>query len=132
MISEFPFVVSEFTQTWGFNDHGEYVLTRLRLVYQSCPMGLRHAGRFAVALSYSSGTYVSVISVDRREKYSEWYFCGSLSNPTAEWDIHIDVVPEYPIRRPSFGAGQITEIQARTVSPTKRRELPGPAEEPQS
>jgi hypothetical protein len=54
---------------------------RLRLKYQSGSFGLRDASRFAAALSYVRGTYVSVVPAEPdREKYQEWWYVGALWN----------------------------------------------------
>jgi len=51
----------------------------LRFLHQSGTMGLRDASRFAAALSYSLGEYVSVISSDPGEyPYYEWWYAGAL------------------------------------------------------
>ena len=51
----------------------------LRFLHQSGTMGLRDASRFAAALSYSLGEYVSVISSDPAENpYYEWWYSGFL------------------------------------------------------
>jgi hypothetical protein len=56
------------------------VLT-LRLKYHSGLFGLRDASRFAAALSYARGTYVSVVPAEPdREKYHEWWYAGALWN----------------------------------------------------
>jgi hypothetical protein len=47
----------------------------LRLKYQSGSFGLRDASRFAAALSYARGAYVSVVPAEPdREKYQEWWY----------------------------------------------------------
>jgi hypothetical protein len=54
---------------------------RLRLKYRSGSFGLRDASRFAAALSYARGTYVSVVPAEPdREKYQEWWYAGALWN----------------------------------------------------
>jgi hypothetical protein len=54
-------------------------------------MGLRDASRFAAALSYSLGEYVSVISSDPIEHpYYEWWYAGAL------WRIGAVPPPEKP------------------------------------
>ena len=53
----------------------------LRLYYQSGLMGLRDASRFAAALSYSRGTYVSVTPGEPdKEKHREWWLAGRMHN----------------------------------------------------
>jgi hypothetical protein len=53
----------------------------LRLKYQSGSFGLRDASRFAAALSYARGAYVSVVSAEpEKEKYHEWWYAGALWN----------------------------------------------------
>jgi hypothetical protein len=56
---------------------------RLRQFYQSGQMVLRDASRFAAALSYARGTYVSATPADRTdEPHREWWFAGAL------WNVH--------------------------------------------
>jgi hypothetical protein len=53
--------------------------TKLRFYYQSTPMCLRDASRFAAALSYARGTYVSATPAEgERGTYREWWFAGAL------------------------------------------------------
>jgi hypothetical protein len=47
-------------------------------VYQSRPMCLRDASRFAAALSHARGAYVQVIPDTKDETYGEWWYAGSL------------------------------------------------------
>jgi len=51
---------------------------QIRPVYQSRPMCLRDASRFAAALSYARGAYVEVTSSKLAETYREWWYAGSL------------------------------------------------------
>jgi hypothetical protein len=54
---------------------------KLRLFYQSSPMKLRDASRFAAALSYARGTYVLVMPVEPEgEKSKECWFAGAMLN----------------------------------------------------
>jgi hypothetical protein len=51
----------------------------LRFLYQSAAMRFRDASRFAAALSYAMGAYVSVIASEPNEEaYYEWWFAGAL------------------------------------------------------
>jgi hypothetical protein len=53
----------------------------LRAKYHSGSFGLRDASRFAAALSYARGAYVSVVPAEPdREKYHEWWYAGALWN----------------------------------------------------
>jgi hypothetical protein len=54
---------------------------KLHLKYHSGSFGLRDASRFAAALSYARGAYVSVVPAEPdREKYQEWWYAGALWN----------------------------------------------------
>jgi hypothetical protein len=54
---------------------------RLRLKYQSGALRLRDASRFAAALSYARGAYISVVPADPDEEdYQEWWLAGWLWN----------------------------------------------------
>jgi hypothetical protein len=56
-------------------------VVRLGLKYHSGSFGLRDASRFAAALSYARGTYVSVVPAEPdKEKYHEWWYAGALWN----------------------------------------------------
>jgi hypothetical protein len=51
----------------------------LRFLHQSGTLGLRDASRFAAAISYALGEYVSVISSDPVDNpYYEWWYAGAL------------------------------------------------------
>jgi hypothetical protein len=50
----------------------------IRPVYNSLPMCLRDASRFAAALSYARGAYVQVVPDTPQESYREWWFAGSI------------------------------------------------------
>ena len=61
----------------------EYECSRLNseeiiAVYESQPMCLRDAGRFAAALSYARGAYIEVEPTSLGETYHEWWYAGSL------------------------------------------------------
>ncbi|HXJ07187.1 MAG TPA: hypothetical protein VNH65_18950 [Candidatus Acidoferrum sp.] len=80
MISSVPFQVTEYEQV---GIPGQLFTLpkemRLRQYYQSGEMRPRDASRFAAALSYARGTYVSAAPADpTKETYSEWWFAGSL------------------------------------------------------
>jgi hypothetical protein len=51
---------------------------QIRSIYQSQPMCLRDASRFAAALSYARGAFVEVVSSTLDESYCEWWYAGSL------------------------------------------------------
>jgi len=51
---------------------------QIRPVYQSRPMCLRDASRFAAALSYARGAYVEVTPSTSPETYHEWWYAGAL------------------------------------------------------
>lgn len=75
----------------------------LRFRYQSGTMGLRDASRYAAALSYAMGEYVSVIAADPiEEPYYEWWYAGTL------W--RIGLVP--PPRPEESG---LTEVAEREI-----------------
>jgi len=77
----------------------EYMCSRLNLeeiiaVYQSRPMCLHDAGRFAAALSYARGAYVEVESTSLAETYHEWWYAGCL------WrDASVPSIRSRPARR---------------------------------
>lgn len=50
----------------------------IRPVYESLPMCLRDASRFAAALSYARGAYVQVVPDVSGETYREWWLAGTL------------------------------------------------------
>jgi hypothetical protein len=50
----------------------------IRPVYQSLPMCLKDASRFAAALSYARGAYVRVAADGPAEAYQEWWYAGSI------------------------------------------------------
>ena len=50
----------------------------IRPVYNSLPMCLRDASRFAAALSYARGAYVQVAPDTAEEPYREWWYAGSI------------------------------------------------------
>jgi hypothetical protein len=50
----------------------------IRPVYNSLPMCLRDASRFAAALSYARGAYVQVVPDTAEETYREWWYAGSI------------------------------------------------------
>lgn len=80
MVSAALFQVTEYEQ---FGIRGQPFASpaelTLRLYYQSGLMGLRDASRFAGALSYARGTYVSVTPGEPdKEKHREWWFAGAI------------------------------------------------------
>lgn len=80
MISAALFRVTEYEQVGVagriFTDPAD---VRLRVVYHSRSLGLRDASRFAAALSYARGTYVSVVPAEPdKEKYQEWWYAGAI------------------------------------------------------
>jgi len=82
MVSSSLFHVTEYEQV-GIS--GQLITppehVKLRFCYQSGPMGLRDASRFAGALSYARGTYVSVVPGDPdKETYKESWFAGAMWN----------------------------------------------------
>lgn len=82
MISTALFRITEYEQV-GLNGllFTPPEVLRLRLKYQSGSSGLRDASRFAAALSYARGTYVSVVPAEPdKEKYQEWWYAGALWN----------------------------------------------------
>jgi hypothetical protein len=81
MISSSLFRVTEY-------ECGKLNSEELIAVFESQPMCLRDAGRFAAALSYARGAYVEVEATSCRESCYEWWYAGSLSRD--------DLVP--PIR----------------------------------
>lgn len=54
----------------------------IRPVYNSLPMCLRDASRFAAALSYARGAYVQVSANAPEETYQEWWYAGSIWKQT--------------------------------------------------
>lgn len=72
MISSALFSVTEYEgQLVGGPDE-------IRPLYQSLPMCLRDASRFAAALSYARGAYVQVASDAPGETYREWWLGGTI------------------------------------------------------
>ena len=53
----------------------------IRPVYNSLPMCLQDASRFAAALSYARSTYVQVKAALPEETYQEWWLAGSHWKP---------------------------------------------------
>jgi hypothetical protein len=50
----------------------------IRPVYESLPMCLRDASRFAAALSYARGAYIQVVPDVSDETYCEWWYAGTI------------------------------------------------------
>lgn len=84
-------------------------------VYQSQPMCLRDAGRFAAALSYARGAYVEVEPVSTEETYHEWWYAGAIWRETS--------VPPVRVRNQfrSDCSGQ-PEIQPRKIIRAERND----------
>jgi hypothetical protein len=72
MISNAQFRITEYAGP-SLGDPDE-----IRPVYESLPMCLRDASRFAAALSYARGAYVQVVPDGSEESYREWWYAGSI------------------------------------------------------
>jgi hypothetical protein len=72
MISSAQFLVTEFEGPCLGGPE------QIRPVYQSQPMCLLDASKFAAALSYARGANVEVTSDTSGETYCEWWYAGSL------------------------------------------------------
>lgn len=73
MVSNAQFRITEYAT------HAVGEPEQIRSVYQSLPMCLRDASRFAAALSYARGAFVQVIPAQSDETYREWWYAGTIT-----------------------------------------------------
>lgn len=100
----------------------EYECSRLNseeiiAVYESQPMCLRDAGRFAAALSYARGAYIEVEPVSMEETYHEWWYAGTICRETSAPPVRMG-------KRLRSDCSDQPEIKSRkSIGPNRKNEV---------
>jgi hypothetical protein len=97
----------------------------LKFNYQSGPMRFRDASKYAAALSFALGGYVSVIAVNPKEEPRyEWWYGGALWRvgfEDSQWERGL-ALTEVPTRGVVEMREDVAEKRRRYASRTSRRE----------
>jgi hypothetical protein len=97
----------------------------LKFSYQSGPMRFRDASKYAAALSFALGGYVSVIAVNPKEEPRyEWWYSGALWRvgfEDTQWGTGF-ALTEVPTRGVVEMRADVTEKRRKDATPTRRRE----------